>query len=428
MKKHIWVMLLLSGAMLISTFISAESQSAKGFSVEISRLDFENADIRQVIKTLSEIGDRNIILDKSIEGECTIFLKDITWESALIAVLNMNDLVGYEDNGLIKVLPRTSYEKQIDDLEEKIKNEKMQKRLIEPEQVRVIKIHNARAEDIKETLDPLLGEQDKPSVDLRTNSLVFTASDSSLAVIEDIVKDLDTETKQVSIEVKMVTVDSGSLTEIGVNWSAIKEGNSGEQSTIAIDDEDQSKLLVGKYSGTISNVALEMALATLIDTNKGEIVSRPHVTTQDNEPAVIQSGQQIPKLTYDEARNLVTEMIDATTRLQVTPHILTDDRILLDVHAQRRSGEAVGMGVTINEEVADVKMITSNGETAVIGGLRQMNDSKRESGIPILQDVPLIGQLFKYTKIETIKKDLIIFITPNIVESVSSHNLEKSDN
>ena len=421
MKKHIFVMLLLLGAIFTLTGSTGESQS----TVEISRLDFENADIRQVIKTLSEIGDRNIILDKSIEGECTIFLKDISWESALIAVLNMNDLIGYEDNGFIKVLPRQSYEAQITALEDKIENEQMKRRLIEPEQVRVIKIHNARAEDVKATIDPLLGEQDKPSVDIRTNSLVFTASDSSLAVIEDIIRDLDTETRQVSIEVKMVTVDSGSLTELGVNWSAIKEGNSAEQNAIVVEDEETQKLLVGKYTGSVSNVALEVALATLIDTNKGEIVSRPHVTTQDNETAVIQSGQQIPKLTYDEARNLVTEMIDATTRLEVTPHILSDDRILLDVHAQRKSGEASGMGVTINEEVAEVKMITSNGETAVIGGLRQTDDTKQESGIPILQDIPLIGQLFKYTKVETTKTDLIIFITPNIVEPVSSRKLSE---
>jgi type IV pilus assembly protein PilQ len=104
----------------------------------------------------------------------------------------------------------------------------------------------------------------------------------------------------------------------------------------------------------------------------------------------------------------------------VTPHILTDDRILLDVDARRRSAAGVGVGLTINDEHARVKMITSNGETAVIGGMRQMQETKVESGIPILQDIPLIGQAFKYTKRENKKTDLIIFITPRILGSVSS--------
>ena len=103
MKKHTVFIPVLLGVLLLIPCNSGECQTSEGLSVEISRLDFENADIRQVIKTLSEIGDRNIILDKTIEGECTIFLRDVTWESALIAVMNMNNLVGYEDNGFIKV-------------------------------------------------------------------------------------------------------------------------------------------------------------------------------------------------------------------------------------------------------------------------------------------------------------------------------------
>jgi len=420
MKKHMVFSALLVCICIVFSHGTGICQTDKGMTVEISRLDFENADIRQIIKTLAEIGDRNIILDQDITGECTIFLKDITWESALLAVLNMKNLVGYEENGYIKVLAREKYDAQINVLKEKQKKLFLEEKMAVPKQVRVIKIHHANAANVKTTIDPLLGAEDKPSVDIRTNSLVFTVSDSSLAVIEDIVKELDTETKQISIEVRMVTVDSGYLSELGINWSAVKGNNSGSQSTIT----EAGKLIVGKYAGTISNVAIDATIASLIDKNRAEVISRPHITTQDNERATIRSGQQIPKLTYDEARNIITEMIDASTELQVTPHILTDDRILLDVVAARRTGDVVGMGVTINEEKAEVKMITSNGETAVIGGLRQMSDSKTEAGIPILQNIPLIGQMFKYTKIDNKKTDLIIFITPNIVERVKTETSE----
>jgi len=104
--------------------------------------------------------------------------------------------------------------------------------------------------------------------------------------------------------------------------------------------------------------------------------------------------------------------------------VLTDERILLDVVAARRSGEAAGMGVTVNEEMADVRMITSDGETAVIGGLRNVQDTKLDTGIPVLQDIPLIGQLFKYSKIENTKTDLIIFITPHIIQKIDTNLTE----
>ncbi len=404
--------LLLAVSLLLSTPEAGWCAQDNTAGIMISRLDFEKADLRQVMKTLSEVGKRNIILDKAVTGECTIYLRDISWREALVAVMKMNDLVAYEDRGFIKVLRREDYDLQQNKLRERLQVERRQ----EPLKVQVIKIHHANARDIKTTLDPLLGKQDAPSVDLRTNSLVFTVSDSSYAVIRDIVSMLDTETRQVSIEVKMVTVDSNSLSELGINWTATRNGNSASQSAITSED----KLLNVKWSSTVSDAIISANLATLIDKNKAEIVSRPHVTTQDNEPATIKTGSQVPIITYDEARNSVIELVDATTALVVTPHILTDDRILLEINASRKSAEGVGIGLRINEELAEVKMLTSNGETAVIGGMRQIQDSKQETGIPILQDIPLLGQLFRYTKRENKKSDLIIFITPRIVGNVDS--------
>jgi type IV pilus assembly protein PilQ len=379
--------------------------------MKIAHLDFENADIRQIMKTLSEIGKRNIILDKTITGECTIYLQDVTWQEALVAVMRMNDLVAYEDQGFIKVMKKADFDTQ----QKALKEQQLISKREVPVNVHVIKIHHSNARDVKTTIDPLLGKNDQPSVDTRTNSLVFTVSDSSLAVIDEIVRQLDTETKQVSIEVKMVTVDSNSLSQLGVNWSATRNSNSAQQNSVST----EGQLLTLNWSGTVSQTAIVANLATLIDRNKAEVVSRPHVTTQDNEPANISSGSQVPYITYDEARNSIVTLFDASTALTVTPHILTDDRILLDIDAQRRSADGVGIGLKINDEHAKVKMITSNGETAVIGGMRQTQDSTQETGIPILQDIPLLGQVFRYTSKNTKKTDLIIFITPRIVSSES---------
>ena len=424
MKKNKHKIILLFIVLMSAVFISGSGFSAvtDAPDIRISKLDFEEAEIRQIMKTLSEIGDQNIIVDKNITETCTIYLNDVTWKEAFLAVMKMNDLVAYRDGGFIKVIKAEDFEAQIIALQERERLAKMAK----PASVRVIKIHNARAEDIKATLDPLLSAEDQPSIDLRTNSLVFTVSDSSLAVINQIIEKLDTETRQVSIEVKMVTVDSNSMSELGINWTALKDGDAATsitQTTIG----EEGKLLVGKYSGTAGRVDILATISSLIDKNKAEVVSRPLVVTQDNEPASISAGQEVPVVTYDEARNTVITMFPATTELIVTPHILSEDRILLDVDSSRRTAEGVGVGLKINEERAQVKMITSNGETAVIGGMRQMQESKQDSGIPILQDIPLIGQVFKYTKREMKKTDLVIFITPRIVETVKTKLTQQTE-
>ena len=428
-NKGIYILLLAAG-IIYGINVGLCEASDNTSDIRIKKLEFENAPIRTIMKTLSEIGNQNIVLDQKITESSTIYLSNLSWKEAFLAVLKMNNLIAYEDAGFIKVIKLEDFTAQLKAMEEKVRFEK----LIKPITVQVIKIHNARAEDIKKTLDPLLGKENASpnsstsnnsssnsssvvSVDLRTNSLVFTVSDSTFAVLSKIVKDLDTETRQVSIEVKMVTLDSNSLSEIGINWSAV---NNADRSITQNAIVEEGKFMVGKWAGSTGATDFFATVATLIDKNKAEVVSRPLVVTQDNEPAMISSGQEIPVVTYDEARNTVIELIQASTELNVTPHILSDNRILLDVDATRKTADGVGVGLKINEESAVVKMITSNGETAVIGGMRQAQESKFESGIPILQDIPLIGQIFKYTKREIRKTDLIIFITPRIVENVEA--------
>jgi type IV pilus assembly protein PilQ len=411
-KKNLFIIFIIVALIAISLTSSGLCVNIDSPDIPIPMLDFENAEIRQIMKTLSIIGKQNIIVDNAITESCSIYLSNVSWKEAFLAVLKMNNLIAYKDGNFIKVLKMEDYEVQMEALREVERLE----RITKPASVRVIKIHNARAEDIKTTIDPLLSEDDQPSVDLRTNSLVFTVSDSSLAVINQIIEELDTETRQVSIEVKMVTVNSNSMTELGINWSAVNDGKSIVQKTVGTED----KLLVADYAGAAGGTDILATISSLIDKNQAEVVSRPHVTTQDNEPATISSGHQVPYVTFDEARNTVVELINASTELTVTPHILSDERILLDVSATRRSAEGVGVGLRVSDESAQVKMITSNGATAVIGGLRQLNETEQESGIPILQDIPLVGQVFKYTKRESRNTDLIIFITPRVVETVAT--------
>ena len=154
----------------------------------------------------------------------------------------------------------------------------------------------------------------------------------------------------------------------------------------------------------------------MVDENKADIVAVPHITTMDNTPATISSGKEIPIITRDEAGNTIVTLTEALTSLTVTPHVLSEERIQLDVLARRTSAEGTGLGTVFTTEQADNTVVVSNGETAVIGGMRSRRQVNQFTGIPILQNIPLIGMFFRYTKSETREMDLIIFLTPNIVE------------
>jgi type IV pilus assembly protein PilQ len=129
-------------------------------------------------------------------------------------------------------------------------------------------------------------------------------------------------------------------------------------------------------------------------------------------------GQEIPMKTLDEAGNVITEMVQVGTQLTVTPHITSEGQILLELEPERSSYEVdPGAGIIINTQRARTSVVVKDGQTAVIGGMTIKDTKKTEKGLPILQDIPLLGNLFKYQRNEVTKKDLIIFVTPHIVTS-----------
>jgi type II secretory pathway component GspD/PulD (secretin) len=162
---------------------------------------------------------------------------------------------------------------------------------------------------------------------------------------------------------------------------------------------------------------IEGTISALVSSNRGKIIAHPEITTVDNREAFIQMGQRIPIKQFDEAGNVAIQFEEVGTILRVTPHITSENRILLKLKPERSSYTFDANGVIINTNNAETNVVVDNGQTAVIGGLTTQVEQKTRTGLPILKDIPLLGYLFRYTRTEVSDRDLVIFVTPTIVTS-----------
>jgi len=166
-----------------------------------------------------------------------------------------------------------------------------------------------------------------------------------------------------------------------------------------------------------------MVISTLEDENKANVLSEPSILVADNQEAMILSGKKIPIVTRDFAGNQIIQFFDVALKLTVTPHISPDGKIVMDLHPviSDIAGEAPGaVGPVISSQEAQTKLTVNNGETVVIGGIIKTQSQDIKKGVPLLSSIPIIGNLFKYTKHEVNKTELMIFVTPQIVETTAS--------
>jgi type IV pilus assembly protein PilQ len=267
-----------------------------------------------------------------------------------------------------------------------------------------------------ESIQTLLSLRGKITIVERNNALIIYDTDEIIAQVRKMIKELDVETPQISISCKIIEVSSGAIQRIGVHWGYM------DGSTGVLAQHVPEK--IGIVSGALERVSYGIlnqnnftaTLEYLFTDNKGEIVAQPQVTTMDNKSARIFMGQQIPVKYLDEAGNTVVKMIDAGTELVVKPHISGDGRILMELNPKKESYTLQEGIPVINEQSASTNVAVNNGETVVIAGLTSNESINGESGIPVLKDIPLIGNLFKKASKTVDKKDLIIFVTPHIVD------------
>lgn len=403
----------------------------------IKSLSLTNADIKSVLMYLSSYSGVNIVASPSVEGNVTLRLSNVTWKEALDIILETYVLVGVESENYIRVVKAADY------YAEKAAEEKylMDQETMIPLSTHIVSVKYNVASDMKNAVQALLSGRGTVDHDQRTNSLIIRDLPENLRRVDELIAVLDKETKQIKISAQLLEVESGFLREIGVDWRVINSAqapvyetdpnnpvdplfptnpdrqNFAEEEVLVQGSKNVSdRLAQFSFARLVEDYTVNGILSTIESSNKGKIIAHPEVTTLDNVEAYIQMGQKIPIKQFDPSGNTIITFYDVGTKLKVTPHITSENRILLHLNPERSSYQFDPNGVVINTQNAETNVVVENGETAVIGGLTNQEHLTLKTGLPILKDIPVIGFLFGYEKKEVTTRDLVIFVTPTIIE------------
>jgi type IV pilus secretin PilQ/predicted competence protein len=385
-------------------------------------LDIQVADIYAVLRSISEYSGVNIVMGydvrNAVKDPVSVHLENVPWGEALEMVLRSNHLWYSEENGIIRV-----------DTEENLRKEELDRtsadRLLEdvmPLTTRIVQVVYANAAELQGPIQKSLGKRGQIEVDHRTNSLVVTDIPSRVESAVQMIQHLDSQTPQVEIVAKLVDVDARYSKDLGVLWEAVGLHSSGGASLEGSAGSGDVANPAGsvRFGLVKSWGAVAGVLKALEQDNKANIISNPRITTVNNREARILVGKKIPLITLDEAGNAVTQLTTIGITMRVTPHINDNNRITLDLHPEvsdLSSQATVQGGVIITTSEADTRVMVGNGETAVIGGLIRSNTTTLNRGVPFLKNLPLIGGLFRQTSEVKEKRELLIFVTPRIINS-----------
>jgi type IV pilus assembly protein PilQ len=377
-------------------------------------IDVQGADIKTVLRSISEFSGVNIVAAPDVEGAVVIHLKNVPWKEALDTILRSQGYGWREDYGIIRVAPV-----------EQLQNDEVTAVTVERKkeenaslQTRVVKLNYLNAKEIKNAMDKVASPRGSVQYEAGTNSVILNEVPTRIGELAKTIIDMDTRLRQVEIVAKMVDVDHQYSRELGVSWEAVNLTGAEWAGDIVT-----GQAIVNPFTtvraGTVQSWGdLNVVLQALEKDNKANIISNPKITTADNKEASILVGKEIPLIVSDEAGNPITEMKKIGVTLRVTPHVNSDGTITMDLHPELSdlsSQATVQGGIIINLQEADTRVVVKDGETAVIGGLISDVESKLRTGVPVLKDVPLLGPLFRYEAKNKQKRELIIFVTPKIV-------------
>jgi type IV pilus secretin PilQ/predicted competence protein len=420
-KKYAWFFLaLLMSIAVFHTTVGQTSTEAKDPAIPIKDLTFQGADIRAVIRFLADYGQVNVVVAPMVQGSVTITLRNVMWDQALKIIGQTYDLsVVFEQQGYIRVLPSGDYRTE----QTEIEKHNVEKETLVRLDVKIVRLANTAAAELVTSVKSLMTDRGKVDADERTNSLILQEVPENLARVESFIKELDKPSRQIKISAQILEIYSNSSEELGIDWTAAGK---------YVPNSDRSITQTGTQSGNrvtddfikynISAVQrgwdISATVAAIVSQGKGKIIAHPEITTIDNKEARIQMGKRVPIKQFDEAGNVVIKFEEVGTILRVTPHLTAENQILMNLRPEKSSLEPdASSGIIINTNNAETNVVVNNGQTAVIGGLTTQDEVETNVGVPILKDLPIIGALFRYTQKKIENRDLVIFVTPTIVEN-----------
>ncbi|WNZ56644.1 type IV pilus secretin PilQ [Microbulbifer sp. MKSA007] len=428
-------------------------------------LNFQDIEVRSVLQVIADFTDLNLVASDTVEGRITLRLDGVPWDQALALILKAKGLDKRQEGSVIMVAPAAEIaERERQELETRKQLEELA-----PLRTEYISVRYADAGELFELFSggqsggagqggfagggssgnsntpTMLSARGSAIVDERTNTIILTDTEDKIVQFRALIEAIDIPIRQVMIEARIVTATSDFQKELGVQWdyadlTEIGDGTYGLTSASNWLEEDTSlaelstefdpmlvDLGVTNPAGSLAyhilkdNFFLGLELSALEDSGLAEVVSQPKVVTGDKQEATIQSGVEIP---YQETTSSGAASItfrEAVLELNVTPQITPDNNIIMSLNIEQNSvGEYVSVGdgqvPSININTLATKVLVRNGETIVLGGIFEGTAVESETKVPLLGDIPYIGNLFKQTIRTDDKREILMFITPRILE------------
>ncbi len=426
----------------------------KTFSGKTVSLDFQDIEVRTVLQILSKEAGMNIVASDSVGGKMTLALKDVPWDQALDLILAARDLVQEKQGNIIRIETRKEYDQKI--MEEAENKKKLQDLVPLISQTFQLKYKNV--EELKTVLRiedggggnegsrrSILSNRGSAMIDPATNTLIVKDVGSVIQEFQRLIEELDVPARQVMVEARIVEADVSLGRDLGVKLGYARAGRTGVGSTydyarnnrnvgVGFDGEvnvtpNINLPLAAATSSigiirSIGSSALGLELSASEKENRSKTISTPRVLTQDRKKATIKQGTQIPYQTRDSDGGYTTAFKDAVLQLDVTPRITPDNNIILDIQINK-DDVATNQTNADGEPAIAVKQVTTqamveNGGTLVVGGIYQETISNNVSKVPVLGDVPVLGNLFKSRSRGHDRNEVLFFITPRIIEGQSS--------
>lgn len=403
-------------------------------------LNLKNAPTAEVISYLAEESGKNVVLFDNIKDTKAIRLENSNFEQILQSLAKLHQFSIKQEKGIFYITEKLSNERTngTPTAREKIVDlTPTQPKLI----TKTIKLHYAKASEIIHSLTQgngnMLAESGYIHFDDRTNSLIIKDTASSIKNLTELIKQLDQPTEQIAIEARIVTISSENLKELGVRWgmfspsagshkfSGSMDGSGLNTNNLNVNFPVNNAASMLLQIASINSRVLDLELTALERENSVEIIASPRLLTTNKKSANIKQGTEIPYAVYSKKDELKSiEFREAVLGLEVTPHLSKDNQILLDLIVSQNSPNSQTTSnemVTIDKQEINTQVFAKHGETIVLGGIFQHLVAKGEDKVPVLGSIPVIKRLFSQSRDKIAKRELVIFVTPYIVNQENKY-------
>ena len=460
---------------------ASEKPLATRYKGQKVSLDFKDADIHNILRLIGEVSNLNVITSDDVKGKITIRLMTVPWDQALEVILTTKNLIKVEEGNIIRITTVDNVRKEMDD---KQKEEATLSKSIENREnaeemaTEIFRINYAKATDLARVImgamvgvaaapgagppKPLLSTRGSVRADDRTNTLIIRDTRVRIQEIQNILVKLDLPTPQVLIEARVVQAQTSFIRSLGVQWGGsynstgtnyswgLTGNNPGAAAgwgytptaggtatpgimpsnfvvnfpaSVANTAVGGAAISFGKLTGDLVNLDLRLQLGET--DSQVKVIARPKLATLDYKEAIIKQGEKIPYETTSASGTQV-QFIDAVLSLRVTPHVTPDASILMKVKVTRDARgtfrSPINQVPSIDNREASTEVLVKDGETLVIGGIYESENSEITQGLPWLMNIPVLGWLFKNNEVRSTRNELLIFVTPSIIH----HTKERS--